>query len=416
MSAPAKTAVKPERKPRVYRAHKPGAPPQELPLPAAPPPAPPSQPEGEEHVTKEKAPDTHNATPTRSQRGGGGSAGEGRNLGGIMTASSSVVLRLQLDEASLAEATPHNFEHEFLIYDPKLTLPGAYIENDNFRVLPQEIPPSTTTPASDEGQKEQPESEVPGGQAPTARKRGRPPGAEGARSQQHQTYPAVTPPVPPSATASVSYSNRCTTVLQELEKKSKDGDWPLNTGVACFWCCHTFEGPPVALPVRYRAPPPGARRGGPPEFHTIGCFCSISCAAAYNLESRDSHETVCDRHSMLCELSRLTRGNDRVRAAPMRTALAMFGGYMSIEEFRAAADEPVAFLENVPPMRSLTQQIEEVDENDVLGGYSFVPLDRGRAERGMEELALRRNKPLLGGKNTLDHALNLRFAPVAAST
>ena len=156
---------------------------------------------------------------------------------------------------------------------------------------------------------------------------------------------------------------------------------------------------------------------GEDGFFSVGNFCSVSCAAAYNFDSRESTDTVCERHAMLsCLYSMLLGGQARgdapspfdatVRTAPPRTVLKMFGGHMSIEEFRAqsqgASSASSVFLENVPPLRCLSMQVEEVDEQDVGNRFTFVPIDQDRVERGMKELTLRRGKSLLGGKGSLD--------------
>lgn len=80
---------------------------------------------------------------------------------------------------------------------------------------------------------------------------------------------------------------------------------------------------------------------------------------------------------------------------------------MSIEEFRAqsqgtSSSSSSIFLENAPPLRCLSMQVEEVDEQDVGNRFTFVPIDQDRVERGMKELTLRRGKSLLGGKGSLD--------------
>ncbi len=288
----------------------------------------------------------------------------------------------------------------------------------------------------------------------------------------------------------LSYSKRVVSVLGDVERRNKAGCWPMETSVACYWCCHRFSGPPIGLPVRCfpnalrksrvfekeseateegeagraaeggeagraaegrprgsapggsnpasplgRAPasPLGRAPASPPGrapasslpdpdrgedgFFSVGNFCSVSCAAAYNFDSRESTDTVCERHAMLsCLYSMLLGGSARgdaappadatVRTAPPRTVLKMFGGHMSIEEFRAqsqgGSSASSVFLENVPPLRCLSMQVEEVDEEDVGNRFTFVPIDQDRVERGMKELTLRRGKSLLGGKGSLD--------------
>eukprot|EP00899_Mesostigma_viride_P009138 jgi/Mesvir1/18225/Mv09504-RA.1 len=63
-----------------------------------------------------------------------------------------------------------------------------------------------------------------------------------------------------------------------------DKKWPLSTDVACWWCCHKFACTPCPLPVAYKE-----EKG----FLVKGCFCSFSCAKAYNFReggaARDLH-------------------------------------------------------------------------------------------------------------------------------
>jgi hypothetical protein len=67
-------------------------------------------------------------------------------------------------------------------------------------------------------------------------------------------------------------------------------------------------------------------------------------------------------------------------------------------------------ITNVPPMKSMAQQIEEVNENDVGSGYEFIPIDHVRCERGLtNDLTLKRNKPLLNLKNTLHGTMNVKI-------
>jgi hypothetical protein len=248
------------------------------------------------------------------------------------------------------------------------------------------------------------------------------------------------------------YTKKVVTVLRDTEQRNKAGRWPLGTSVACYWCCHAFSGPPLGLPVRCF--PAAVRKSrvfekedeaqeaaaaasaasaasagddiipdpdmGGEGFYCVGNFCSISCAAAFNFESRESTDTVCERHALLsCLFRMLQKGrgaaaNDAaggcledeslvVRAAPPRTALQMFGGHLSIDEFRQASLGPSSvYLENPVPLRVLTAQLEEVDSSDVGGRFTFVPIDQDRVDRGMKELTLRREKSLLGGKGSLD--------------
>ena len=71
------------------------------------------------------------------------------------------------------------------------------------------------------------------------------------------------------------------------------------------------------------------------EYQVIGCFCSPECAAAYNHESFRQHEERL-QYSLLNTLyKRFAKGEQiPIKLAPPKICLRIFGGNLSIEEFR----------------------------------------------------------------------------------
>lgn len=99
----------------------------------------------------------------------------------------------------------------------------------------------------------------------------------------------------------------------------------------CHWCCHDREGVMVGIPFRY-----DESRG---VFLCIAkAFCSFPCAVAYlHKEVRGALQVKCQ--SLMPILYRRMGGDLRElpRAAPQRQSLKMFGGTLSIAEFRSLA-------------------------------------------------------------------------------
>lgn len=164
----------------------------------------------------------------------------------------------------------------------------------------------------------------------------------------------------------------------------------------CLWCSHPPESPGLATGLPERMSVCG-------ELLTTGYFCSDECAAAFNRDSAAPNHVKCRRLALLKHRRRLARGEDALRPAPPREALAMFGGRMSIEEFRGGEGRVV--MACTEPMRHLQTEIEEVSENSVAEGFNarYVPLDGDRLER----IILKRTKPLYDGDFTLDSMLKL---------
>lgn len=188
-------------------------------------------------------------------------------------------------------------------------------------------------------------------------------------------------------------------LLTEFEEKSKTGEWPSSTRVHCYWCCHKFDNAPYGLPIKYALG----------QFHVTGCFCSLECACAYNFASRESVDECMNRSSLINMLSARIGHGGHVRPAPDRLALDIFGGHMSIKEFRGFYGTPRQVLLNSPPMLAVTQQVEEVNESDMRSEYKYIPLDSERVTRYQEKIRLKRTKPLVNFRNTLDHSMNLKY-------
>lgn len=188
-------------------------------------------------------------------------------------------------------------------------------------------------------------------------------------------------------------------LLKDFEMKSKVHEWPQTTSIACYWCCNQFITVPYGIPVKYH--------NG--KFHVYGCFCSLECAAAYNFSSLESSDEVWERYNLINLLSRRLSYKPIVKPAPSRLALKMFGGHMDIDAFRDNCNTKKLLSVNFPPMMTLTQQIEEINECDINSEYRYIPIDQDRINRYKEKLTLKRSKPLTEYKHTLDHMMNLKI-------
>lgn len=88
----------------------------------------------------------------------------------------------------------------------------------------------------------------------------------------------------------------------------------------CWWCCHPFEWESLHFPYAFTAN----------TFHTMGHFCSWSCMKAYAIE-KNKHEQ-CEYITLMKK--RMDGKITPTQRAPSRYCLEMFGGNVSIHEFR----------------------------------------------------------------------------------
>lgn len=195
--------------------------------------------------------------------------------------------------------------------------------------------------------------------------------------------------------------------FKQLPKESKESGrtwdpWPKKTNVCCYWCCHSFPNTPFGIPLKYVE--------HDNVFHVIGCYCSLECTLAHNMSIKDQGDEMWERCNLIQLMSRKIRPHSNVvRPAPHKLALEMFGGHLSIEQFRNYTNSSKIIHVNFPPMVTVIQQIEEINESDVNNDSKYIPIDTDRIDKYKEQLRLRRSKPIHGSVNTLDNAINIKI-------
>lgn len=122
---------------------------------------------------------------------------------------------------------------------------------------------------------------------------------------------------------------------------------------ACWWCAHSFDTVQCYIPEQYYNN----------RYYVFGCFCSYSCASAYNLNINDykTHE----RHNLIKQLyNTITNTTEDIRIALQKEVLVKFGGVMSIEEYRKNAHvvHPTNIKLQIPPIVYITPRIETEDK------------------------------------------------------
>ena len=120
-----------------------------------------------------------------------------------------------------------------------------------------------------------------------------------------------------------------------------DAPWPCRTDVWCFHCCHPFSTMPVPLVARYDH-----------DRHLAVCFgnfCSPNCGRAYAQEHRPMSwgQAMVFYTHILSECFGIPV-DSAGRSAWPKERLRVFGGDLTIEEFRAGFATPLVLrVENV---------------------------------------------------------------------
>lgn len=126
------------------------------------------------------------------------------------------------------------------------------------------------------------------------------------------------------------------------------------TNVACWWCSYNFDTLPCFIPDRYFNN----------TYYVFGCFCTYSCAMAYNINMNDSRNST--RTSLIKKLYLEIFGNtENMPVAPERELLEKFGGPLTIQQFRDSALLcKKEYKMQIPPLIPLLSSIDETNKDN----------------------------------------------------
>lgn len=217
--------------------------------------------------------------------------------------------------------------------------------------------------------------------------------------------PAATRDMPAARLRTVRGSRKHVRVAARDEQ---DGDWPTRTDQWCWYCCHPFDTSPLPLPLQYDSKLD--------MFHVTGTFCGWPCIKAFNGASASYTKSIIANHITL--LHRRCTGRLRgIRSAPPRQALRVFGGSMSIEQFREASRHDVEYCVLPPKMVLHTDVVHEQQHASRRAAAAQdarrPPLDLGQVvsfkdvDTRNETLRLKRPRPPQNDRNLLERTMGI---------
>jgi hypothetical protein len=159
--------------------------------------------------------------------------------------------------------------------------------------------------------------------------------------------------------------------IHKIMKDTIFKEWPNNTNLYCWYCCHAFTNAPVGIPERMNY-----NSNNEFTFELYGNFCSYNCAYKYlnpnnyndditNIHTRMDiygFDDKSDKLQMLEMLSHLELNipfNIKIKPAPPRLSLQIFGGILTIEEFRNNFTQHSDFHIYKSPLISINYNLEE---------------------------------------------------------
>jgi|UniRef100_A0A6C0DCB3 hypothetical protein len=199
----------------------------------------------------------------------------------------------------------------------------------------------------------------------------------------------------------IDYYTLKSTLLVQFKDSSDIKQIPSQSDAACFWCCHSFTHRPVVLPIRDTGE----------HLEVSGNYCSPECAVAYLFDMRQDSHTRWEQLALLYRVyGEACHGT--IHPAPPRTSLRLFGGSLSIEEYRTLIHSHKVRIDvHLPPMVSIlsTMDTKPIDFYDASLTKNVNETVKERLQKAEEVLRLRRTKPLKAWESTLDACINLKI-------
>ena len=156
-----------------------------------------------------------------------------------------------------------------------------------------------------------------------------------------------------SIESKVQYENRKKGFFEILFKFVHNKEWLEKTDVCCWWCCHEFDTMPIGLPLDFN--------GKSKRFRVRGVFCSFACMVSYKNDQRYKNidSLVKYLYKKITDVDMKQSLN--MPCAPPRCVLKMFGGELTIDEFRSSTKENKIYKMIEYPMFMSKEYVEEID-------------------------------------------------------
>ena len=185
-------------------------------------------------------------------------------------------------------------------------------------------------------------------------------------------------------------------VLTHLGNSLNGTKWPEKTDIVCLWCCHSFINTPWGVPFKFHND----------KFQLFGNFCMPNCTLSYILQNYKEDDAMWEKIALLNLLYFKVHGQYKNLVPSFdKMALKMFGGTLDIEEYRnIIGKNDKSYSIEFPPCNTIIPILEEIYKKTNLNN-TFIPVDKTRIQVANNELKLKRSKPVVNVKNTLDFCL-----------
>ena len=169
------------------------------------------------------------------------------------------------------------------------------------------------------------------------------------------------------------------------------------TEVCCWWCCHGADNL-LGMPTNYN------KYTG--EFQTRGHFCSWSCMKAYILDNNNDILSGKLNSYMFLMRKNIYDAYSPITKAPARSRLTMFGGDMTIEEFRSSVVKVEKPVDGTPKHKTAPSEVQVIPFETTMRKEKLHEINNTTASN--EPLRMKREKPLKREQNNLEGLLGIK--------
>tara|TARA_B110000208_G_scaffold12077_2_gene14907 strand:- start:1249 stop:2241 length:993 start_codon:yes stop_codon:yes gene_type:complete len=166
-----------------------------------------------------------------------------------------------------------------------------------------------------------------------------------------------------------------------------------NNSCVCWWCCHKFNSLPLYLPTNIVND----------KFNVMGYFCTFNCAMAFNIDLNDNN--IWTRSTYLNKFYySIFKKYTNIKAAPSKYILDIFGGDITIKQFRKKLiklNYEYRFI--LPPFISIIPTIEEKKNENI----NFNNQENVIFNKIKNNYKLQRTKNNNNNNNTIDKIMKL---------
>ena len=149
----------------------------------------------------------------------------------------------------------------------------------------------------------------------------------------------------------------------------------------CWNCCHNFDSIVYGIPIKYHNN----------IFYTYGDFCSLECCCRYTVDNFNNYHEIISLINLYNNVTNKTK-DEKVNVAPNKLLLNIFGGPLTIEEYRKGFTNKNIQDIKIPPILPIKHTIDNYESNN--------PSNKSN-------LKLYRKKPLQSEKKSITNSMNL---------